>query len=201
MLITGLEILVDAKSYGIFELRVAYVKVSSSSCEPVGVRCDHDSCNSLLATPTLSYFKSGNANYFHRLVAWSSLRFSREVLHRHTGRKRIALAHVLGDHVLNALMCKSFYINTVSDLTRAGRGFSTEKSSLNLAILDSPCCILRPPACISAIVVWADTICRCRCMERSFFSSGYSTDCSRRLLKKGYGCALGSSCVTFYLVV
>ncbi|KAG7034166.1 Protein CPR-5, partial [Cucurbita argyrosperma subsp. argyrosperma] len=155
----GLEILVDAKSHGIFELRVAYVKVSSSSCEPVGVRCDHDSCNSLLATPTLSYFKSGNASYFYRLVAWSSLRFSWEVLHRHTGRKRIALAHVLGDHVLNALMCKSFYINTVYDLTRAGRGFSTEKSSLNLAILDSPCCILHPPDYISAIVVWTDTIC------------------------------------------
>ena len=152
--------MVDAKSFGIFELKAAYVEVSSSSCESDGVWCDYDSCNYLLASPTLRNFNQGNASYFHRLAARSCLRFSWKVMRRHTGRKRVALAHDLGDLVLDALIFKRFYVYTVSDPKWPDGRFSGKKSPHNLAVLVSPCCILHCFACVYAIVMWANSICK-----------------------------------------
>ncbi|KAA0036253.1 protein CPR-5-like [Cucumis melo var. makuwa] len=152
-LVAGFKIMVDAKSYGIFALKAAYVKVSSSSCESDGVWCDYDSCNCLLAFPTLHNFNHGNASYFHHLAAWSCLRFSWKVVHRHTRRKRVALAHGLGDLVLDALSFKRFYVYAVSDPKWPNRCFSREKSPHNLAILVSPCCIPHYFACVYATVM------------------------------------------------
>lgn len=152
--------MVVAKASFVFELRAAYSSVSCSGLEPNAVWHVNNSGSCLFTYSTISNLPSDNASNFHPASFRSCMWLCWQILCGHIGRKWIALATVLGDYVLSALLLKCFHTAVVPHTSRACHRFPRDKIQCNVSVLVPANSFLCCYALVSAIVLWSFAICQ-----------------------------------------
>jgi hypothetical protein len=158
--ILGTFLLVDSKVSDLVKFKCACFFLSSSSCEPNGVWFLNDYCCCVSALPTVSNIVITNyASYFHHIDARNRLWLLWNHVYRHTGRKWLHLALILGDSVFGAFLIYMLDIRFVRNPSRTSHNTADKERGSNCPVLDSPVSFLCYFACGSTIVLWSSAFC------------------------------------------
>lgn len=126
--------------------------VSISSREPNGVWLLNDFCTCIFALPAVSnIIITDYADYFHPFGVRNCLWLLWQAVCRHTGRKWLSVALVLGDSMFVAFLIYMLYIQVVPNPSWTNHNTADNEGSCNFSVLDSSYFVLCYFACNSTI--------------------------------------------------
>lgn len=171
--ISGIFLLVDSEVSGLVQLRLACFVVSSSSHQQNVVWSHNDFCSCIFAHPALSgIINTDYASYIHPFDVRNWLRLLWQAMCRHTGRKWLCVAFILGDSMPAAFLIDWLHVHIVLNPSWTTHQTAIIQGEYNLPLLDSQNFVLWYFACGSTIVLWLLAFCEHRSMERVFYVEG-----------------------------